>query len=299
MSDIAQRVTVGIPVYNNGTTLRRAVESVMAQSCGACAVLISDNASTDETGTIGSFMAASYPTVSYVRQKINLDHYGNFRFTVNSARTPYFMWLAGDDYLEPDYIARTGAVLDAQPDVVTCVSNVLFTRADGSSRIAPGTYPLMHSPTTNLAVYLSDPTDNSRLFGLHRTEVIQAAFPRSDFLIGYDWAAMAATLMRGKHARVPEVLMIRDETPSDAYCRMIRRYYRFPPSRLLPMARMSADLLWRVRVPREGRVIRALVALNLMMHIQYMQVYHPWYTKVGASLERNLLWRLRTLTKQD
>lgn len=299
MTDVAQRVTVGIPVFNNGTTIRRAVESVMAQTCGPCRVVVSDNASTDETSTVCASMAAVYPTVTYVRQKTNLDHFGNFRFTLASARTPYFMWLAGDDYLEPDYIARTAAVLDERPDVVLCVSNVLFTRADGSSRIAPGTYPLMYDRDTNLALYLSDPTDNSRLFGLHRTEVIQAAFPSSDFLIGYDWAAMAGTLMHGKHARVPEVLLIRDETPAASYCRMIRRYYRFPPLRLLPMARMSWDLVSRVGLPRDRRVMRALLALNLMMHIEYMRHYHPFYSRIGAFMERNLLWRLKTVMESN
>ena len=292
-------VTVGMPVFNNATTLKRGVESLLAQTYPPNLILISDDASTDATNVVGLSLASQHPSVRYVRQTFNLGPTRNFRFVLDMSKTPFFMWLAGDDYLEPDYIARTAAVLNTQPDVVSCVSHVLFTRTDGSSRIAPGTYPLTHDRATNLALYLSDPTDNSRLFSLHRTKVIQAAFPRGDFLIGYDWAAMAATLMHGKHARVPEVLMVRDETSPDAYCRMIRRYYRFPPLRMLPMARMSWDLLWRVRIPHDRRVIRALLAVNLMMHIEYMRRHHPRYTTIVSFLERSILWRFRTVDKLD
>ena len=299
MSETTSKVTVGMPVYNNGATLRRAVESVLAQSSRPCSIIISDDASVDDTGDIAKSLAVAYPTVTYVRQKANLNHHGNFRFVLMQATTPYFMWLAGDDYIDRDYISRTAAVLDTNMDVVTCVSNVLFKLPDGSSRLAQGTYPLMQDSASNLARYLSDPTDNSRLFGLHRTEVIRAAFPKSDFLIGYDWAAMAATLTKGKHARVPETLMFREGTPPEAYLRMIRRYYRFPPLRMVPMARMSWDLLWRVGLPHDLGVLRALVAVNLMMHIQYMCYYHPVYIPFGSFLEQSVLWRLRTALNQD
>lgn len=292
-------VTVGMPVYNNAATLRRSVESLLNQTIPPRSIIISDDASTDSTGDIGRALASQNPGVRYVRQTSNLGPAGNFGFVLNLADTPFFMWLAGDDYIHPDYISRTAAVLASNPDVVSCVSDVLFVRPDGSSRIAPGTYPLMRDRISNLALYLSDPTDNSRLFGLHRTQVVQASFPRSDFLIGYDWAVMAATLMHGKHARVPEVLMIRDETPSESYFRMIRRYYRFRLLRGVPLARMSWDLLWRAHLPWEGPVIRALLAANLMMHIDYMRQYHPGYARISAFLERNILWRLRTCRDPD
>ena len=216
-------MTVGIPAFNAAATLRRAVESVLGQSCHDILVHISDDCSTDETAEVGRALAASDPRVVFTRQPANLNHHGNFRFLVQAAETPYFMWLPGDDYLEPPYIERALAALDNDPSIASCVCRVRFVSPNGGTKIAEGTYPLMRDVGSNLATYLSNPSDNSRLFALHRTAVVQRAFPRDDFLIAYDWAAMAGTLLFGKHAELQDILMIRDETPVRAYMNMIRK----------------------------------------------------------------------------
>lgn len=286
------KVTVGIPAYNGAGTLRRAVESVLHQSHGPCVINISDDASTDATEEIGRALAAEYSNVSYTRQPVNLNHHGNFRFVLNQARTPYFMWLAGDDHLEPTYIERTLAALESDPTIVTCVSRVRFVRPDGTASLSSGTYPLMADNVTNIARYLSDPSDNSRLFGLHRTGPLLRAFPKEDFLIAYDWAAMAATLLYGKHAEVPDVLMTRDETLGPAYLDMIRNHAGSPIARCFPALRMTRYLLKHHCIPREAPVLKAVLALNLLMHTRYMSAFHPRYRPFARFLERRLLWRL-------
>lgn len=42
-------VSIGIPTYNRASTLRRTLESVIAQDYANLEIIISDNASTDET----------------------------------------------------------------------------------------------------------------------------------------------------------------------------------------------------------------------------------------------------------
>lgn len=288
------KVTVGIPAYNNAATLRRTVESILNQTHGKCLLIISDDASTDATQKIGKALAAEYPSLTYIRQPFNLNHHGNFRFVLRQAKTPFFMWLAGDDYLEPTYVERALAVLEADPTIVTCVSRVRFVRPDGTLRIAEGTYPLMGDKIANLAAYLSNPTDNSRLFGLHRTAPLQQAFPVADFLIAYDWAAMAGTLLHGRHAEIPEILLVRDETPSSAYVEMVRKQVKSSLDRAFPGLRMSWDLVLRQKIPLQAPVLKALIALNLAKHIQYMRAYHPRYRRFARLLERHLIWRLMT-----
>ncbi len=292
---VPARVTVGIPAYNGARTLRRAVESVLCQTHGPCLVHISDDASTDATAEVGRALAAEYPNVTYTRQPTNLNHHGNFRFVLQQAQSAYFMWLADDDYLEPTYVERALAVLEADPTVVTCVSRVRFVRPDGATRLALGTYPLMADRVTNIARYLSNPNDNSRLFGLHRIGPLRKVFPKEDFLISYDWATMAGTLMHGKHAEIPDVLLIRDETPFSAYLDMIREHAGSPLARWFPALRMTKYMMQHYDIPLQIPILKAILGINLLMHIEYMRAIHPRYRPIIIFLERNIIWRLRTL----
>lgn len=288
------QVTIGIPAYNGAATLRRAVESILGQTHQDCLIHISDDGSTDETWRIAQDLAAAHATVTAIRQARNLGPTGNFRFLLQHAKTPYFMWLANDDRLEPTYVERMLAELESDPGLVSCVSRVLFVRPDGSSRLAGGTYPLLADRVTNLAAYLSGPNDNSRQYSLHRTEPLQKAFPTGDFLIGYDWALMAGTLLYGRHAEIPDVLMIREETPLRDYMVMIRRHARGWLGRVLPLLAMDRDLIFRQKIPLRPPVVKALLHINIAMHFLYVGEHHPRYAKVGRFLHRHLLWRLMT-----
>ncbi len=283
-------VTVGVPVYNNGTTLRRTVESLLAQTVPPAVIDISDNASTDSTEEVGRALAA-HPNVRYHRHSIGLGPPGNFAFLLSWAETPYFMWLAADDYVLPTYLEKTSACLDAHPDVATCVSQVVFTGENGEWKEATGSRPLRADVRCNLARYINEPGANARVYGLHRTEVVRRAYPPGRFH-GLDWAFVAGTLLAGKHEEIPEVLMVRDETPSRAYVRQVRTDNPRAFDRLFPMAPMTRDLLLRQRIPLDLDVIRALVKINLEHHCIYAAEYHPRYSRLVGRHIANQLWRI-------
>ena len=251
-------ITAGVPVYNNGSTLKRAVESLLAQSLPPVRIDISDNASSDSTEEVGRALAAQHPSVHYTRQPFNLGANGNFSFLLQRAETPYFMWLAADDYVLPSYLEKTSGYLDAHPDMTTCVSQVQFTQEGEPSGLASGGWPLRDYKNRNLARYLDNPGANVRLYGLHRTEVLRRASPPGNFH-AFDWAVMAGTLLSGKHEEIPEILMFRDETPSINYVHQVRHDNRGPIGRIFPLMPMTKDLLFRQRIPLDLNIIRALI----------------------------------------
>nr|WP_237394942.1 glycosyltransferase family 2 protein [Mycobacterium intracellulare] len=63
------RISVGIPVYNGGASLEQALRSISSQSFRDYEVIISDNASTDNTAQICREMAAINPRIKYFRQE--------------------------------------------------------------------------------------------------------------------------------------------------------------------------------------------------------------------------------------
>lgn len=286
-------VTIGIPVYNGADTLRRAVESAVAQTHPVDMIYISDNASTDATPEIGRALAAEYgPRVVFTRQETSLGMSGNFGHVLHAAQTDYFMWLAADDWIAPTYVERTLTELEADPTLVACVSRVAFQHPDGTTQPVGGTYPLLADTVTNLASYLAGPSDNSRIFGLYRTHVLLKVFPPRYFH-AYDWSVAAGTLLYGRHMELPETLMVRDETPSVAYIRGAHRDFSTTLGRLFPAAAMTVDLVRRHRIPLRWPIIKSLLRINLELHLNYALHYYPRYGKaVEPFLRRYVLWRL-------
>jgi len=295
------KVTVGIPVFNGAATLRRAVESILHQTYRGCIIHISDNCSSDATETVGRALAAAHGIIRYTRHAVTALPTGNFHFLLSEAKTPYFMWLAAEDYAEPSYVERALARLEADPSLVACAGRVRFVRPDGAMRIGRGTYPLLADPVTNLAVFLSTPVENARVYALYRTAPLQRAFPRTHFYAS-DWAA-AGTLVYGKHAEIPEVLTVRDETPRDTYFRAVPAANRGPLARIFPLLPLTGDLLLRQRVPPRLKILKALLYINIEQHFATMAVRHPAYSARTARLRefwrRYVGWRLQTLPPES
>src|SRR2546422_495342 len=72
-------VSIGLPTYNRALTLRRAIESALTQDYPNIELVISDNASTDETEAICLEACRSDGRVKYLRQQNNHGAVTNFR----------------------------------------------------------------------------------------------------------------------------------------------------------------------------------------------------------------------------
>lgn len=289
-------VTIGMPVYNNGRTLQRAIDSLLAQTFPASKIIISDDCSTDDTESIGRAYARADHRIEYFRQNQNLG-YQNFRYVLEKATTPFFMWAAGDDYWYPEFIAANLDFLRSNPSFVASISKVIFVRETQHNFLSGGTYPLVGDVKHNIACYLSAPQDNSRMYGLFRTEVLKKSFPKKSFH-AYDWGLCAATLVYGKHNELPETLMLRDYTPPSRYVHLVQKDHTNPVLRLFPLAAMTFWLIFTARIPLSRRIISALFSLNLEKHWEYCATFHPTYfrwTARGRILwNRYIDWRLKT-----
>jgi glycosyltransferase involved in cell wall biosynthesis len=262
-----------MPLYNNAETIRRALDSLLAQSYTGFRILISDDGSTDGGADICDEYAQRDSRIEVFRQPKNLN-YGNFRYLLERAATPFFMFAAGDDYWHRDYAARMIEALDQDAAAVCAVSRVAFVKDGGVVPRAGGTEPLLDDAATNIVRFLAGPAANTRMYGIFRTDVARRAFPPRDFH-AYDWAFSVGTLREGTHIEVPEVLMWRDHTDPDRYIEYVRRDARGVFARLFPMLPLTADVLGRLRVPKSYALIRQLFWLNAFSHLRYLQRYHP------------------------
>ena len=141
----AMRVTVGIPTYNRSEMLRGAVESVLAQTYPDFRLLISDNASDDDTpDVVRSF---DDERIQYVRADVNVGPAGNFRRVLELAETEFLVILPDDDVLYPDHLRAAVDVLDRHPNVG--LVHTAFDLIDERSVVTGSMSPVKsHAPVT-------------------------------------------------------------------------------------------------------------------------------------------------------
>jgi glycosyltransferase involved in cell wall biosynthesis len=189
-------VSVGVPTYNRAALAERAIRSALAQDHGAIEVVVSDDASTDDTRERIERLAAADPRVRYLRQAANLGHARNFQAVLEAARGEYFMWLSDDDRIDPAYVSRCLAVLRAEPGTALVCG---LARYEGAGDLTVDERPMnlvAARPGARLLRYLARVNMNGPLFGVaRRADLLQLGFPD---VVGGDWLLVSALATRGR-----------------------------------------------------------------------------------------------------
>lgn len=203
-------VSVGLPVRNAGARVVAAVRSVLAQDHGRMELVISDNASTDDTEEVCRDLARSDPRIVYHRQAANIGLLNNFQYTIRTARGTFFRWIGDDDELEPTFVSRCLREFAADPRLLLVTTGLMYTGPDGvtdSPRYDGGGLG-SDDPLVRLVEMLRL-LDQSQLlvdplYGMVRRAPV-AAIPRRNML-REDEVFAAKLALTGPWGHVPEVL---------------------------------------------------------------------------------------------
>jgi glycosyltransferase involved in cell wall biosynthesis len=135
MSD--ELVSVALPVRNGADGLARVVSSVLAQDHERIELVISDNASTDDTEEVCRELAARDGRIVYHRHPRNVGLLNNFVHAMRLATGTYLHWIGDDDWLAPTCISRSLDVFAADKRLILVTAQTAYTGSDGSTRTAP------------------------------------------------------------------------------------------------------------------------------------------------------------------
>ncbi|AOY78700.1 glycosyltransferase family 2 protein [Moorena producens JHB] len=124
-------VSIGMPVYNGANFIKDAIEGILSQTFEDFELIISDNASTDDTEEICRAYAAQDQRIHYYRNQKNLGGAYNYNRVFELSRGEYFKWAAHDDACAPDYLERCIEVLNRMPSVVLCYPRTLIIDTQG------------------------------------------------------------------------------------------------------------------------------------------------------------------------
>ncbi len=109
------KVSVCIPTYNRADYLTYSLASVFKQTYEDFELIVCDDASGDNTEAVVKSFNDS--RLYYIRHPQNIGRSNNMRTGFASARGEYFIKFDDDDALEPDFLSRTVAILDSNPEV--------------------------------------------------------------------------------------------------------------------------------------------------------------------------------------
>jgi glycosyltransferase involved in cell wall biosynthesis len=122
-------VSVCIPTYNYARFLPQAIDSVLAQTYPDFELIVSDNASTDDTPSVLATYDDTRMRVS--RNERNLGLFGNFNRCLELASGELVKFVCADDWLHPTYLEKAVPVLERHPEVGLLSSAGFVVDEDG------------------------------------------------------------------------------------------------------------------------------------------------------------------------
>ncbi|MCP3919680.1 MAG: glycosyltransferase family 2 protein [bacterium] len=216
------RVSIGLPVYNYAQFVGNAIEGVLAQTFEDFELIICDNASTDRTGEICQRYAERDARIQYHRHPENIGAAANFNSTFEKSSGEYFKWLAADDGIEPGFLEKAVAVLDADPTVEIACS-WYYNRDEARDETLP--FDADHSLTSDhayprLRTLLERlPCPLASIWGLYRRDTLQQTELIRP-IVGADTCLLVDLALKGRTHQIPEhLLFFRDHNEAYHYIR--------------------------------------------------------------------------------
>ena len=194
-------ISIGMPIYNGGKSISRAVDCLLGQTHTHFELIISDNASTDGvTQSITEEYAQRDSRIRLTRQPVNLGAVPNFLWVLNEAKGEYFMWAADDDFWSANYLEELAARLDEVPEAIlaTPQTQVAITYRNGvqEQQLVPQSPDGDRDAIIN--AYIQNFKSYTWIYGLYRTQWLQKhALEWSQYpLLGGDIIWMWGVILR-------------------------------------------------------------------------------------------------------
>jgi glycosyltransferase involved in cell wall biosynthesis len=209
------RVSIGVPVRNGSRFLAEALDSLLAQSYSDFELMISDNASSDQTEEICREYAAKDERIRYYRSDHDVGLSRNFNYLFMQAQGEYFKWAAADDLHERDWLARCLEILERDREVVLAYGKARFIDENGVpiEKTDPGYNLCSDAAPERLRYAIRASSWVNAIFGLIRSEALAKTrlFPTYP---GGDYTVLTELALQGKFVEVPDFLFRRRLHPA-------------------------------------------------------------------------------------
>ena len=272
-------VSVGLPVRNGVRTLETAVRSVLAQDHERLELVISDNASTDDTEVLCRNLAATDSRIVYHRQSRDVGILNNYIQTIRLASGAFFRWLSDDDRLAPSCLSRCLEVFADDSRLILVTTQINYIRSDGTTytRSYCGTTLRSNDPIERfdeITSFLADGMPIDPLYGLMRRAQVATIARRN--MLGEDGVFATKLALAGPWGHVPQVLAHR-HIKSERLSVLTRRFGVPIWQAYVPTALQCHEMLRWIRneefTPAQRRRARVAVA-RMYVRRHYLKLTH-------------------------
>lgn len=159
-------------------------------------MIISDNASEDNTETLCLEICKKYPQIKYFRQKENIGLMPNFDFLLKQATGEYFIWVSDDDSLAPEVLQKYVAFLNDHPEYALVSGQINYLFEEQSHFVERNLNLEQRAPWKRVLAYYFKVVQGGMYHGLMRRN-LAAEIPMQK-IIGHDWHFVASLAFQGK-----------------------------------------------------------------------------------------------------
>ncbi len=137
-------ITIVIPNYNHAKYLPRAINSALNQTMQPTLILIIDDGSNDDSVSIIEKFRDQHPIIKFCKNEKNIGVMQTISNVIRQVTTTHIIFLAADDWLLPNFIAETCAVLERYPQAAFCSSDTWTVIEDEDHKLLanPLIYPI-------------------------------------------------------------------------------------------------------------------------------------------------------------
>jgi glycosyltransferase involved in cell wall biosynthesis len=209
-------VSIGMPVYNGERFIKKAIESILAQTFEDFELVISDNASTDNTKNICQQYTEKDSRIKYYRSRENHGAAWNYNYVYRLSKGKYFKWASHDDICDSTFFDKCIKKIDKNNAIVLCYPKTLII--DEKSNILkkdPKELNLKENrPYKRFKSYLKKSGGEcNAIFGIIRSSALKKTSLIKNF-VGSDITLLAQLSLLGTFAEIQEELFYRRDHPN-------------------------------------------------------------------------------------
>ncbi len=233
MSENNFKVSIGLPVYNGEDFLKYALDSLLSQTFRDFELIISDNASTDNTPKICQEYVLRDKRIRYIRQNNNMGALWNFNFVLKESNKEYFIWVSSDDKLHPEFLQKNIDILEKNKNVVCSIGDVIYsdvinyefksnnnTKKTFRQRYVKSTYGTYESKVRTYLKFFQA----SMIYGLYRRDKLQKSITINKIFLAFDLSIILNVLKYGDFHVIDENLLHRYNKGSHSIIGTMRKY---------------------------------------------------------------------------
>lgn len=131
MRKIDQFVSIGLPVYNGETLIRRSIDSLLNQTHRNFELILSDNGSNDNTAFICKEYQKKDSRIVFLPSDKNHGVNWNFNRVFENSKSEYYMWASHDDIWSPTFIEECLKGFETSKNVVLSAASCESVRENG------------------------------------------------------------------------------------------------------------------------------------------------------------------------